>query len=163
MPNVPELLALCDPDRDLEAISFPILWYLFAPGTFVTTTEPDTSHQQTYLVDNAIPPSRQIGKDGQTTYGNLEIKCKFLECDHGPPRFRTLTKSITPYNGMIPLQELSLVPLDLVRDHEERKRTFISRGRRFWDLRGQHMKEFINRSQPAQSLGVRLLIPSYDL
>lgn len=62
-----------------------------------------------------------------------------------------------PFPGLLPLSELEVVPLSLLEGHEEKRASLISRGRKFWDLRGQHMQEYVDRSHLTASLVVSSL------
>lgn len=65
---------------------------------------------------------------------------------------------IGPFQGAVSSSELSIVPLSLLEEYEERRDRLISRGQKFWDLAGQHMKEFVDGSYANRSLVVRFSI-----
>ena len=69
--------------------------------------------------------------------------------------FSHLEDLIQAFQGVIAISELSFIPLSSLEEHEEKRQRFISRGQKFRDLRGQHMKEHVDGSYADRSLVVR--------
>ena len=55
MPNVSELIALCNPANVVKSISFASLWFLFTPGTFMVKQDSILSHSRVFLIDKSDP------------------------------------------------------------------------------------------------------------
>ena len=159
MPNVPELIALSKPKNVVQSISYASVWFLFLPGTLVVKQDSPFSYSTASLVFDVAPPNRQIDRKGQSAYTNLRIVCRSVVYNGVAFTYEEYTVVMEPFPGLLPLSKLQLVPLSLLEDHEEKQASLISRGRKFWDLRGQHMKEYVDRSHLTASLVVSSLGP----
>ena len=159
MPYIPEIIQNCSPTRKVETISFPVLWCLYSPGTVVVTNLSNPSHSQTCVINWVTPPTRFIYKDGGSGFGNIEIEYETLTLQGTSPRFTTVRTLIVPVplHDHRKLVDLEFVPLDVIEDQGALKQSLIARGRKYWNMRGQHMKEVIDRSQSTGSFGVGLL------
>lgn len=157
MLNVPELIALCKPKNIVQSISYASLWFLFTPGTLVVTQDSPFSNSAASLVSTVTPPTRQIDQKGQSAYTNFKLVCRRVVYNGEDFTYQEYAEQIEPFPGLLPLSTLPVVPLSLLEDHEEKQASLISRGRKFWDLRGQHMKEYVDRSHPITSLVVSSL------
>ena len=157
MPNVPELIALCQPKYVVQSISYASLWFLFSPGTLVVTQGSPFSNSEASVVSTVTPPTRQIDRKGQSAYSHFKVKRRRAIYNGEAFTYREYTKDLEPFPGLLPLSTLPVIPLSLLEDHEEKQASLISRGRKFWDLRGQHMKEYVDRSHPTTSLAVSSL------
>lgn len=111
-----------------------------------------------FQVDNVRPPSRKIDRKGRFIYGTLILNCQQVEYDGTVLEFQLIGNPIEPFEGVVPYSELRFMPLKLLEEHEEKRHNLICRGQKFWDLRGQHMKEFVDGSYANRSLVVRLLL-----
>ena len=158
LPNVPELIALCKPGNVIQSITYASSWLLFTPGSLVVAEDVKLSYSTVSLVDTVKPPTRKIDRKGQLVYGDIVLDCQrvayFGRCFEVLP-CRVL---IEPFQGAVSLSELKIVPLSLLEDYEEKRDRLISRGQKFWDLAGQHMKEVVDGSYANRSLVVRFSI-----
>lgn len=152
MPNVPELIELCNPENSIRSISYPSLWFLFTRNTLAIEQSSNLSHSRAFQVDNVGPPSRKIDRKGRSIYGTLELDCQVADYDETVLEFQPHAYQIQPFEGVVPYSELRLIPLKLLEEHEEKRHSLICRGQKFWDLRGQHMKEFVDGSYANRSL-----------
>lgn len=156
MPNVPELIQLGNPENSAQSISFPSLWFLFTSHTLIIEQSSTLSNSRVFLVKAVKPPSRKIDRKGRIIYDTLKIDCQELGYVGVDLYFVTSTKRIEPFEGLVPYSELEFIPLNLLEKHEEKRQSLICRGQKFWDLRGPHMKEFVDGSYADRSLVVRL-------
>lgn len=159
MPNVPELLALCKPENVVQSISYASLWFLFTPGILVVTQNLPLSKSEAALVSAITPPLRHIDRKGQPAYTSFKLDCRRVFYNGEAFTDQECEKQIDSFPGLLPLSALPVIPLSLLEDHEEKQAKLISRGRKFWDLRGQHMKEYVDRSHPTTLLVVSSLGP----
>lgn len=162
MPNVSELLALCNPRESANSISFASLWFLFVPGTLMVERNSDPSYSNVFKIDTVKPPSRKIDRKGRFVYGTFGLDCHAVSYDGKDIGFRSSSKRLEAFQGVIAISELSFIPLSSLEEHEEKRQRFISRGQKFWDLRGQHMKEHVDSSYANRSLVVRSFFFSSD-
>ena len=160
MPNVPELLALCKSRNVVQSISYASLWYLFIPGTLIVKQDSPFSYSAVSLVFAVKTPTRQIDRKGQSAYTNFKLDCRRVVYNGVAFTYQEYTEVMEPFPGLLPLSKLQFVPLSLLEDHEEKQASLVSRGRKFWDLGGQHMKEYVDRSHPTASLAVSSLDPT---
>lgn len=116
---------------------------------------PDPSYSRVFKIDSVKPPSRKIDRKGHYVYGTLRIDCHAVSYDGRNIGFESTRKQIEAFQGVIAISELSFIPLSLLEEHEEKRQRFISRGQKFCDLRGQHMKEHVDASYANRSLVVR--------
>ena len=154
MPNVQELIGLCNPQNTVQSISFPSLWFLFTPGKIVVTQGLDLSYSRAYSIDTVEPPSKKIDAKGRFVYGKLRLSCQKISYDGKGLGFVSTELIITAFQGVTLLSKLDYIPLSLLEAHEEKRGMLIARGRKFWDLRGQHLKEFVDSSYADGSLVV---------
>ena len=112
------------------------------------------SHARVYLVDYVESPTRKIDQKGQSVYSNLTLHCQEVFYDGRIFGFRSSLKSIKPFGGDVAFPKLDFIPLDLLEKYEEKRDYLVARGQKFWDLRGQHLKEFVNSTLLDQSLVV---------
>ena len=159
MPNVLELIALCNPENVIQSITYASLWYLFTPGALVVTQDPSLSYSRVSQIDTITPPTRKIDRKGQFVYGNTQLDCQDVSYFRKGFELRSHKSRIEPFQGALSLSELIIIPFSLLEEHEEKRNRFISRGQKFWDLAGQqHMKEFVDGSYARGSLVVRFSI-----
>ena len=156
MPNVQELIGLCNPQNIVQSISFPSLWFLFTPGTLVVKQGSDLSHSRVFSLDTVKPPSKKIDARGQFVYGRLELGCQKISYDGKILSLELAKLKIAAFLGVVLLSELDYIPLSLLEADEEKRGILIARGIKFWDLRGQHLKEFVDGSYADGSLVVLL-------
>ena len=154
IPNVQELIGLCNPQNIVQSISYPSLWFLFTPGTLVVEQKSTLSHSRVFSLVTVNPPSMKIDAKGRSVYGNLQIYCERLDYDGKALSFESKIIEIKPFDGVTLLSELDCIPLSLVEADEEKRDTLIARGKKFWDLRGQHLKDFVDGSYADRSLVV---------
>ena len=156
MPNVQELIGLCNPQNIVQSISYPSLWFLFTPGTLVLEQKSALSHSRVFSLNTITPPSKKIDAKGRLVYGKLQLDCQKLNYDEKGLSFQFTTKTIAAFQGVVSLPELKYIPLSLLEADEEKRDILIARGKKFWDLRGQHLKDFVDGSYADRSLVVRL-------
>ena len=154
MPNVQELIGLCNPQNNVQSISYPSLWFLFTPGTLVVEQGPVLSYSRVFSLDTVKPPSKKIDAKGRFVYGPLRLDCRKINYDGKALRFEPATLTIAAFQGVVLLAELDYIPLSLLEADEEKRDILIARGKKFWDLRGQHLKEFVDGSYADGSLVV---------
>lgn len=128
MPNVPELIELCNPENSIRSISYPSLWFLFTPDTLAIQQSSDLSYSRVFQVDNVRPPSRKIGRKGRSIYGTLILDCRQVKYDGTVLEFQLIGNSIEPFEGVVPYSELRFMPLKLLEEHEEKRHSLICRG-----------------------------------
>ena len=165
MPNVPELVALCSPHNTVQSISYTNSWFLFTPGMLIVEQGPDDSHRKAFLVDEVDPAIRKLDSDGRFVYGPLLLNCYSIAYNGDFLHYESAIARIEPFQGVVSLSQLQFIPLSLSEEPERMRCHLISRGQKFWDLRGQHMKEFVDSPGTDRSLIVRasfvyLIIPS---
>ena len=146
MPNVQELIELCNPQNIVQSISYPSLWFLFTPGTFVVEQNSRFSRSRVFSLDTVKPPSKKVDAKGRLVYGQLQLDCQRLRYDGEALSFASATLKIAAFQGVVLLSELKYIPLSLLEATEEKRGILIARGKKFWDLRGQHLKEFVDGS-----------------
>ena len=154
MPNVQELIGLCNPQNIVQSISYPSLWFLFTPGTFVVKQHSKFSHSRVFSLDTVVPPSKNVDSKGRLVYGQLLLDCQKIIYDGKALSFESATLKIAAFQGVLLLSELDYIPLSLLQADEEKRGILIARGKKFWDLRGQHLKEFVDGSYADGSLVV---------
>ena len=162
MPNVSELLALCTPGESAKFISFASLWFLFVPGSLIVERKSDPSYSKVFKIDTVQPSSRKIDRKGRFVYGTFGLDCHAVSYVGGDIGILSSSKRVEVFQGVIAISELSFIPLSSLEEHEEKRKRFISRGQKFWDLRGQHMKEHVDSSYTNRSLVVRSFSFSSD-
>ena len=154
MPNVQELIGLCNPQNTVQSISYPSLWFLFTPGTLVVNQCSDLSYSRVFSLDTVTPPSKKIDAKGRLVYGELQLYCQKLNYDGKALSFEFTTITIAAFQGVVSLSELKYIPLSLLEADEGKRDILIARGKKFWDLRGQHLKDFVDGSYADRSLVV---------
>ena len=159
MPNALELCELCDPEHTVQEIYYESLWILYKPGSFVVTQHSKFSHSRASLIDEVQPPTRKTDRRGRSVYGVTKIICRELEYNGIEFSFRSVVKRIRSFKGPAEVSELMHIPLELLEWHKDKRHRLLARGKRFWDLRGQHLKEVRNDSRANRSMGVRLTLP----
>ena len=157
MPNVPELIALCNPDIIVRSISYASLWLLYTPGTYMMEQRSSQKDSSVFFVDEVKPPSRKIDPKGRLVYGTFRLICLTINYDGKVLSYAKFGKTVETFEGDVSLSELEFIPLSLLENHENKRQSLISRGQKFWDLRGQHMKEFVDGSYANRSLVVGAL------
>ena len=154
MPNVQELIGLCNPQNIVQSISFPSLWFLFTPGTLVVEQGSVLSQSRAFSLDTVQPPSKKIDAKGRFVYGELRLSCQMISYDRKALSFESTKLTIEAFQGVVLLSKLDYIPLSFLEAQEEMRGMLIARGKKFWDLRGQHLKEFVDRSYADGSLVV---------
>lgn len=157
MPNALELSKLCDPTKAVQSISYASLWSLFAPGTLVVAQNLPFSEWGVSLVDSAIPPTKEMDRKGHYVYSDQRLIVQNIEYNGTYFEFRPSEMPLKHFLGLSPLAELKVVPLSLVHGYEKRRDLLVARGRKFWDLRGLHMKGFVDPSSSNSSFAVSSL------
>ena len=144
MPNVSELIALCDPTNVVHSISYASLWFLYTPSTLVIRRHSHLSECVVCSVIDVVPPTKYIDEKGLISHSDQQVI--YHEVSYDGTRFGLETDFyyIRTFDGFSPLAELDLVPLNMLEDSQEKRNILVARGRKFWDLRGLHMKEFID-------------------
>ena len=155
MPNVPELVALCSPQNIVQSISYTNSWFLFTPGMLIVGQAPENSHRRAFLVDEVQPAIRNLDVDNRFVYGPLWLNCHSIVYNGDFLQYEAGTARIEPFKGVVALSQLEFIPLSLSEEPERMRSCLISRGQKFWDLRGQHMKEFVDSPDTDRSLIVR--------
>ena len=159
MPHIQEIIHYCNPSRSVETIPFPLLWCLYSPGTMVVGDASNPAWSRAYVVSSLTPPTRTVHEDGDSTYEGFELRYLALRVglkEGLPSYFEALSRTIPPFYGHQKMADVSLVPLDLLEAHGELKQSLIARGRKYWNLRGRHLKEYVDHLQSTESFGVRL-------
>ena len=156
MPNVPELLELCSPNTGIQSISHASSWFLFTPGTLVVRQRSPLLSSKVLLVQTVRPPKKQTNRRGQVVYGNLELDCQEVDYDGNVFSVDLPKVVMQPFEGIISISNLAFVPLHLLEGAEGIRDSLVSRGRKFWELRGRHMQETVDGSFANESLAVRL-------
>ena len=154
MPNVQELIGLCNPQNNVQSISYPSLWFLFTPGTFVVEQHSRFSHSKVFFLDTVKPPSGKVDAKGRLVYGQLQLDCHRLRYDGKALSFESATLKIAAFQDVVSLSKLKYIPLSLLEADKEKRGILIARGKKFWDLQGQHLKEFVDCSNADGSLVV---------
>ena len=162
MPNVTELIALCNPDNVVKSISYASLWFLYTPGALVLAQGSALPYSKVYQIDSVEIPSRKIDKQGRSVHGTLTLNCQTTTYDGKAFRLETRQQTVQGFQGDVSLSELAFQPLSLVDGYQEKRDSLLARGHKFWDLRGQHMKEFVDGSYANRSLAVNNPFPSRD-
>ena len=152
MPNVQELIGLCNPQNIVQSISFPSLWLLFTPGTLVVEQGSVLSRSRVLSLSTVKTPRKRIDAKGQFVYGRLKLDCQKIKYDGKAFSFTSATLKIAAFQGVVLLSELDYIPLSLLEACDEKRGILIARGKRFWDLRGQHLKEVMDGSYADGSL-----------
>ncbi|KAL9632751.1 MAG: hypothetical protein Q9164_005124 [Protoblastenia rupestris] len=141
MPNVSELIALSVPGAIAKTISYSNLWFLCPPGTMVVTQGSDLHNSSVLRVMNATPPTKRIDSKGKVSYHDSVVDCEHYGYRSGHINSIRTRQDLDQFEGFLPVTELRIVPLNLLHEYEEKQRAFIARGKKFWDLQGQHLQE----------------------
>lgn len=160
MPNALELSKLCDPTKTVQSITYASQWLLFPPGILAVAQHLPFSEWEVFLVNGAVPPTKKIDRKGYFVYSGQRLIVQKLEYNGTDFDFQQPEVSLEHFSGLSPLEKLRVVPLSLVHDYEKRRDLLLTRGRKFWDLRGLHMKEYVDRSSSNSSFAVSSLSPS---
>ena len=154
MPNALELSRLCDPTKAVQSISYASLWSLFPPRTLVVAQKIPFSEWRVLLVNDAIPATKKMDQKGYYVYSGQSLIVQDIEYDGAYFKFQQSEVTLESFFGFRSLEELRVVPLNLVQGYEKKRDLLVARGRKFWDLRGLHMKEFVDRSSSNSSFAV---------
>lgn len=160
MPNALELRNLCDPTKVVRSISYASLWLVFTPETLVVAQNLQFSEWQVFLVDGAIPPTKSMDRKGGYVYSDQGLVLRNIEYSGTYFKFQPSERLLKRFSGVSPLAELNIVPLSLVHGYERKRDLLVARGRKFWDLRDLHMKEYVDRSSSNSSFAVGSLFLS---
>ena len=120
------------------------------------------SYAKVFRIEMVKIPSRKIDPKGQSVYGTLRLDCQTVTYDGTALNLETVRQPVQSFQGHVLLSQLTFIPLSLINGHEEVRDILVARGHRFWDLRGQHMKEFVDRSYANGSLAVNYSFLSSD-
>ena len=156
IPNVPELLELCNPDNSVQSISHTNSWFLFTPGTLVVQQSLSLHDSMVFLVVSISPPRLNMVRDGRPVHDSLQLICQTVDYDGNIFAVRQIPLDIDHFEGVVSFSKLAIVPLRFLERPDGTRDSLVSRGQKFWDLRGQHMKEFVDNSYANRSLAVRL-------
>ena len=116
---------------------------------------PNPSYSKVFKIDSVNAPSRKIDRKGRSVYDTLKLDCHTVRYDGRNISFQSSRQRLEAFQGVVAMSELSFMPLSSLEDHQEKRQRFISRGQKFLDLRGQHMKEYVDSSYANKSLVVR--------
>ena len=123
---------------------------------------PSLSYSKVFRIDTVKTPSRKIDQKGQSVYGTLTLNCHTTVYDGKAFQLESRRQTVEGFQGAVSLSELAFRPLSLLDGHEEKRDNLVARGLKFWDLRGQHMKEFVDGSYANRSLAVSKSFQSRD-
>ena len=154
MPNVQELIGLCNPQNIVQSISFPSLWFLFTPGILVVEQGSVLSRSRVFSLSTVRIPRKKIDAKGRFVYDRLKLNCRKIKYDGKVLNFKSATLKIEAFQGVVLLSKLDYIPLSLLEAGDEKRGILIARGKKFWDLRGQHLKEVMDGSYADGSLVV---------
>ena len=141
MPNVSELIALSVPGAVANHISYSNLWFLCPPGTMIVKRGSDLDNSKVLRVTNTMPPIKRIDSKGTVSYHDFSVDCEHYGDRGGHINLFQTREVFDQFEGCLPVTELPIVPLRLLYDFEEKQQAFIARGKKFWDLQGQHLQE----------------------
>ncbi|KAL8827249.1 MAG: hypothetical protein Q9191_003302 [Dirinaria sp. TL-2023a] len=160
MPNVSELLTLCDPTKVVRSISFASLWFLYTPGTLIVNQRSPFAEWDVLSINTVVPATKRINRKGRSVYSDQTLDCVDVEYDGKVFHIVNQSKDIVYFDGLRPVAELEYVPFNMLEDAEKKRKVLINRGRKFWDLRGLHMKEFVDSSlsDPSLAENERLMV-----
>lgn len=58
-------------------------------------------------------------------------------------RWNTVSLTVHPQDWPANISDLQLLPMEHLVDQEEISRSLLERGLKFWQLQGQHLKEYV--------------------
>ena len=154
MPNVSELIALCDPTKVIHSVSYASLWLLFPPSTLFMNQKPDND-RHVFFLDTAVPPQKALN-EGQFEFSGQRFKCRAVKYDGEDFYNEKHNFMIGAFDGLRPLAELEFLPLNMLEDPEKEREGLVARGRKFWNLRGLHVQEVTDDRLSNASLAVSL-------
>ena len=142
MPNVSELVALCNSTEPVQTISFASSWFLFTPGTLVFDRDQASSEKMVMVVKSLTPPRREINRKGRRAYTDVRLDCQVIQYDGNITAYHDMSRSLKPFEGSRSISDLSVIPLKFLDSYEQEYRKLVLRGQKFWNLGGQHLREF---------------------
>lgn len=123
---------------------------------------PSLSYSKVLRIDTVKTPSRKIDQKGRSVYGTLKLNCQTIYYDGMAFKLESFRHTVENFQGAVSLSELAFIPLSLLDGHEEKRDSLVARGLKFWNLRGQHMKEFVDGSYANGSLAVNNFFQSRE-
>lgn len=141
MPAVTQLVTLSTSGATAETICYQNLWFLFPPGTMAVVRETELRDYRVLRVTRANAPIKRIDGNGKLSYHGSSIDCGLYENQRGHLRLSQSRQAFHWFEGNRHLRELQIVPLTFLQDYEAKELALISRGQKFWDLRGRHLQE----------------------
>ncbi|OTB06899.1 hypothetical protein M426DRAFT_72086 [Hypoxylon sp. CI-4A] len=117
----------------LKAISFDHLWTLFPPDKILYAKI--LGQHRGFRLHNSY-----YEEDDDSTV--LSIRSNYVDFDGDKIGNRRASFTIPKYQGTRQLQELDILPLDLVEDGEEIRAELVTRGRKFENYVGQHYEQY---------------------
>ena len=140
-------------------IEFPYIWLLYPPGSIVYTKE--NGEYEAFVVDSVEGVQKSLRHtSGIHTYTRLELTCWSINYDGEVFGRVWTTHEIFPFKGPKEITSLNLVPERFVPDVGNVHLNLRARGQRFWDLQGQHYREFTGEiwSQHMSEESTRVMI-----
>lgn len=112
------------------------------------------SRSRVFSLHTVKAPSKKIDAKGCFVYSRLRLDCQKIIYDEKGLSVESARLKIEAFQGAVLLSELKYIPLSLLEADKEKRSILIARGKKFWDLRGQHLKEFVDGSHADVSLVV---------
>lgn len=141
VPSVSDLITLSAPGATVDTISYTSLWLLYRPGTVVVAREADLQDSSVFQITKTKAPIRKIDVRGRVSYHDSFVRYRQYKFSKSNIKLHVLSEALDPFEGHLPIAELPFIPLTFLPDHEQKKLTLIARGKKYWELEGQHLRE----------------------
>ena len=114
-------------------VTYDYLWALFEPGAVIHTLL-DGQDRLYRLIDSKYRNQREDRF--------FSLTCRYVDCDGSSFGYVTATLRLEHFDGIKPISELSIVPLNLQRQIREIQEKLWKRGEAFKQLNGFHYKSY---------------------
>ncbi|KAL1839234.1 hypothetical protein VTJ49DRAFT_1712 [Mycothermus thermophilus] len=119
--------------RSQKVIAYDQLWTMFKPGTVVYCKL--LGQNRAFRVDRYY-------YDTSVTSPCLTLSSSYIDFDGERLGKRPIDLAIPMYQGMVQLNDLACVPLDMLDDADDVREELLARGRKFEGFVGQHFMRY---------------------
>lgn len=125
-------------------ISFRNAWYLYRPGSRLLNLHSSRSLFVSSLgIVESVKAPRKYPDLSTPRYGKMMLTERDIAYDGMPFRWNTVSLTVHPQDWPANISDLQLLPMEHLVDQEEISRSLLERGLKFWQLQGQHLKEYV--------------------
>jgi len=128
----------------VATITFANIWYLYRPGTRVICFAPgcQCDSPRMIIVEGISGHEKKISRSGRTVFCPLKVTAWSITYTGNSFIRKKELIEIYSFDGAAPVESLTYVPSQFVRDRERILNTLLERGRKFWNLQGCHLREY---------------------